>query len=60
MNNSQRITRYENLQGNPDVDLRGNDLHDFFRGGEAKLQEDGQELSDERQEGMQLRQRLRL
>jgi hypothetical protein len=42
----------ENHDHNPDVDPRGDDLHDEFCGGEAKLQKDAQELSDERQEGM--------
>ena len=36
------------------------DLHGRFRGGQAELQKDRQELSDERQEGVQLRQRLRV
>jgi hypothetical protein len=45
---------------NPDVDPGGNDLHHFLRSGEAELQEDAQELPNERQKGMQLRQRLRL
>jgi hypothetical protein len=45
----------ENHDDNPDVDPRGHDLHDFFRGGETELQKEPQELPDERQEGMQLR-----
>jgi hypothetical protein len=50
----------ENDDDNPDVDPRGHDLHHFLRSGEAELQEDAQELPDERQKGMQLRQRVRL
>jgi len=35
-------------------------VHDRVRGGQAKLQGHGQELSDEQGQGVQLRQRLRL
>jgi hypothetical protein len=50
----------ENNNDSPDVDPRGHDLHHFVRGGETELQEDTQELPNEQQEGMQLRQGLRL
>jgi len=50
----------EKLHQNPDVDPDGSHLHDNVCSREGQLQKDGQELSDERQEGMQLRQRLRL
>ena len=53
--NSTRIHSNENHDDNPNVDLRGHDLHEFFCGGKTKLQENSQELPDERQEGMQLR-----
>jgi hypothetical protein len=49
------LQSHENLNGNPDVSLRGHDLHNFFCGGETKLQKGPKELPDERQEGMQLR-----
>ncbi len=35
-------------------------LHGIFCGGQAELQKDRQELSHERQQGMQLREKLRL
>jgi hypothetical protein len=45
----------EKLRQNSDVDPRGDDLHERFCGREGQLQKNGQELSDERQERMQLR-----
>jgi hypothetical protein len=35
-------------------------MHDLFRGGQAELHKDGQELPHERRQGMQLREELRL
>jgi hypothetical protein len=55
-----RINSDENDDDNPDVDPRGNDLRHFVRSGETELQKDAQELPDERQKGVQLRERLRL
>ncbi|HXP33944.1 MAG TPA: hypothetical protein VN827_00185 [Chthoniobacterales bacterium] len=37
----------ENLHENPVFDFGRNGLHSFIRGGQADLQEDRQELSDE-------------
>jgi hypothetical protein len=51
---------HEQLHEDVDFHPRGSDLHDLFCGGQAKLQKNWQELSDERQEGMQLREKLRL
>ena len=45
----------ENHDDNSDVHPGRDDLHIFLCGGKTKLQKDPQELSDERQEGMQLR-----
>jgi hypothetical protein len=50
----------EELHENPVLDSGGGDLHDNFRDRQAELQKDWQELSHERQQEMQLRQRLRL
>jgi hypothetical protein len=55
-----QINTDEELHDNPDVDPRGYDLHDYVCSREGQLQKDRQELSDERQERVQLRQRLRL
>jgi hypothetical protein len=52
--------RYENLRENLLLDSGGTYLYHDLCGGKAELQKDPQELPDERQEGMQLRQRLRL
>jgi len=41
-------------------DSGGSDLHRGFCSGRAELQKDRQELSHERQQGMQLREELRL
>jgi hypothetical protein len=57
---SIKISINENLHENPDVGPGGNDLHERFCGRETELQKNRQELPDERQEGMQLRERLRL
>jgi hypothetical protein len=50
----------EELLENFVVDFNGNHVYDRVRGGQAKLQGHGQELSDEQGQGVQLRQRLRL
>jgi hypothetical protein len=50
----------EELLENSVVDFNGSHVHDGVRGGQAKLQGHGQELSDEQGQGLQLRQRLRL
>jgi hypothetical protein len=50
----------ENYHDYPDVDLSGDHLHNRLCRGKAKLQKDAQKLPDERQEGMPLRQGLRL
>jgi hypothetical protein len=49
------IHPHENLHESPDVDPRGDNLHDCFCSGKSELQKDAQELPDEQQEGMQLR-----
>jgi hypothetical protein len=58
--NPTKIHSDENHDYNPDVDFGGHDLHGFVCSRKTKLQEIAQELPDERQKGMQLRQRLRL
>jgi hypothetical protein len=60
MNIAQRIKLYEKLHENPVFCCRGSNLHGSICGGQADLQKDGQELSHERQQGMQLREELRL
>jgi hypothetical protein len=52
--------RYEKLHENLVFDSGRGGLHDIFCGGQAELQKDRQELSHERQQGMQLWERLRL
>jgi hypothetical protein len=52
--------RYEKLHENPVFRFRGSNLHGSICGGQAELQKDRQELSHERQQGMQLREELRL
>jgi hypothetical protein len=55
-----KIKPYEKLCEDPVFDSGGSDLHGWFCGGQAELQKDRQELSHERQQGMQLREELRL
>jgi len=55
-----QIKGNEELLENSVVDLNGSYVHDRVRGGQAKLQGHGKELSDEQGQGVQLRQRLRL
>jgi hypothetical protein len=56
----RKIKAYEKLHENPVFDSGGSDLHDSVCGGQAELQKDRQELSHERQQGLQLREELRL
>jgi hypothetical protein len=61
MNIAQRIKPYEKLHENPVFRCRGSNLHGSICGGQAsRLQKERQELSHERQQGMQLREKLRL
>jgi hypothetical protein len=57
---SRATVEYEKLSQSPVFDSGSCVLHGGFRGGQAELSEDRQELSDERQQGMQLWKELRL
>jgi len=57
---TKKIKANEELHENSVVIFSGSDLHGSFFGGQADLQKDRQELSDEQQQGMQLREKLRL
>jgi hypothetical protein len=49
------MVAHEKSSQNPVFDPGSRDLHSGFRGGQAELSEDRQELPDERQQGVQLR-----
>jgi len=49
------MVAHEKLSQNPVFGLGSRDLHSGFRGRQAELCEDGQELPYERQQGVQLR-----
>jgi len=51
---------HEKLHENPVFGSDGGDLHGLVCGGQAELQKERQELPDERQQGMQMREELRL
>jgi hypothetical protein len=51
---------YERLHENSLFDSGRSGLHGILCGGQAELQQDRKELSHERQQGMQLREELRL
>jgi hypothetical protein len=51
---------HEKLHEDPAFDSGRGGLHNNFRGGQAELQKDRQELSHERQQRMQMREELRL
>jgi hypothetical protein len=51
---------YEELHENPVFGSGGSDLHRNFCCGQTELQKERQKLSHERQQGMQLREGLRL
>jgi hypothetical protein len=52
---------HEELHENPVFDSGCDNVHGLFCGGQAgQLQKERQELSDERQQGMQLREGVRL
>src|SRR5512133_3265588 len=57
---SRATVEYEKLSQSPVFNPGSCDLHGGFRGRQAELSEDRQELSDERQQGMQLWKELRL
>jgi hypothetical protein len=50
----------EELHENSVLAFGGSNLHGSICGGQADLQQNRQELPDERQQGMQLRERVRL
>jgi hypothetical protein len=56
----EKIKAYEKLCEDPVFDSGRGGLHDIFCGGQAELQNERQELSHERQQGMQLREELRM
>jgi hypothetical protein len=57
----ERNSAYEKLHENPVFHFCRSDVHGLFCGGQAsRLQKERQELSDERQQGMQLREGVRL
>jgi len=58
---ADKIKAYENLHEDPVFNSGGGDLHDSVCGGQAsRLQKERQELSHERQQGMHLREGVRL
>jgi hypothetical protein len=60
MNIAQRIKPYEKLHENSVFDSGGSNVHGLFCSRQAELQKERQELSHERQQGVQLREKLRL
>jgi hypothetical protein len=60
INIPHKIKAYEKLCEDPVFDSGRSDLHGNFCRGQAELQRDWQELPHERQQRMQLREKLRL
>jgi len=57
----ERNSAYEKFHENPVFHFASSNVHGLFCGGQARrLQKERQELSDERQQGMQLREGVRL